>query len=70
MDLKAEEISKIIKPNYSEYVTDEKSKRVLLMTSNLVNWRHLHNMLFISDELKSMVNEIAKMLTHMMNRKV
>ena len=51
--VRVEEISKIIKPNYSEYVTDEKSKRVLLMTSNLVNWRHLHNMLFISDELKS-----------------
>ena len=48
-----EEISKILQPDYSEYITDDECKSILSRFSNLVNSRYHHNNSFINNELRA-----------------
>ena len=46
-----EELSTIIQPDYSKYITDEDSKKILNRIPNLANFRFHHNYDFIRREL-------------------
>lgn len=48
-----EELSKLLLPKYSEFITDEDSKQILNRISNLINLRHHHNDIFIRNELST-----------------